>query len=307
MLARVKKVTPDPMRSRLKCLWLPSTAALLALGLMAGAVLALFPSATRSGQLIAMAAITGGLIAAAGTALAIYLMISNERAAESEKIEATLRMEVAEFARHAVSRLVLCQRVLVDRVRIPPRDFPALMEMPEAVCYKAAAHHIGRLPYGPLLVIFHGRIAEAMSMARTYATPTHVPDGSAETWIKDRAATKMATAWLIVCETARNILRTVPERIPNGAAANRLEKLDKAITHAKAVLDHPAVPGIPEPAQTTRPELQPTPPWGLGAVDDVLRKYMLLSPTEAIVTRQIPVLRQKVPAPDSIAGVDGVG
>jgi len=275
---------------------------LLALGLMAGVVLALFPGATRSGQLIAVAAILTGLVTAAGTAAAVYLAVSNERAAEGEKLEAALRTEVAEFARHAISRLALCQRVLVDRARIPTRDVSALMEMPEAVVYKATAHHIGRLPYGPLMVIFHGRIAEAVSMARCYAIPANVPDGGEATWIKDRAARKMATAWLIVCETARSILRTMPERVADAAMASRLEKLDEAITRAKAVTGPAAVPSTAEPAAQHEPPPQPAPQRGISAIEDVLRKYMLLSPTEAMV--DLPVLRPKVSAPDSVAGVD---
>ncbi|TLY57073.1 MAG: hypothetical protein E6K48_15430 [Gammaproteobacteria bacterium] len=227
--------------------WVATLTGLLALGFITGVLLTLFPLATRDGQLTAVVVVFGSLSVVAGTALAVYLTLTSQRTNDAAKIEALLRMEVAEFSRQAISRIfVFCQRVLVDRVRIPMRDLPALMEMPEAVVYKATADRISHLPYGPLLVILHGRIAEAVSMARIYAAVSR-PNSSnghstLEPWINDKTAKTMATALLNICNVARTILRTPPEQIADAAIASRLDELDKEITQAKAVLNPSAVP-----------------------------------------------------------------
>ena len=54
----------------------------------------------------------------------------------------------AEFGRLALALLGVCDLILDQQARVPMRDLPVIMAMPEAVVYKATADRISRLPYG---------------------------------------------------------------------------------------------------------------------------------------------------------------
>src|SRR6202034_1328987 len=103
-----------------------------------------------------------GFIGAAGTALAVYLTLASQRRDEAEKVEGALLAEVSEHARLAHGLLALCEMVLLEGYEIPLRDLPSLMYMPDATVFKATADRISRLAYGPLFVVLHSRIAEAL-------------------------------------------------------------------------------------------------------------------------------------------------
>jgi hypothetical protein len=82
-----------------------------------------------------------------GAALAVYLTIDGQRRDEAQKVEAALRMEVAEFGRLAPLPLyLLSQRVIAEHAKIPARDLPVLVAMPEAIVYRETADRISRLP-----------------------------------------------------------------------------------------------------------------------------------------------------------------
>lgn len=194
-------------------------------------VLSLFDEASSGEQLTAAAALVAGLIAAAGTALAVYLTLAAQRKDEAEKVEAALRAEVSEFARLAIGQLGLCELVLTKGYQVPLRDLPALMAMPEATVFKATADRVSRLPYGSLFVTLHTRTAEVVQMARIYAAsvpPPPLPALGPHAAVAheltqanrlldaDKAAT-LATAWLDICDIAHTILT------PSASAAELAE------------------------------------------------------------------------------------
>ena len=108
-----------------------------AVAIVIGAVLAgwafgysvgIFAAASPGEQLNAAAAVAGGIIAAAGAAIGVYLTLAVQRDDDTQKVEAAIRMEAAEFGRLALGPLwFLCQNVLVEHTRIPVRDLPALL------------------------------------------------------------------------------------------------------------------------------------------------------------------------------------
>jgi hypothetical protein len=120
---------------------------LFAFGGAVGYCARIFPAVANGEQLNAVAAILRGLIGAGGAALAVYLTIDGQRRDEAQKVEAALRMEVAEFGRLAPLPLyLLSQRVIAEHAKIPARDLPVLVAMPEAIVYRETADRISRLP-----------------------------------------------------------------------------------------------------------------------------------------------------------------
>jgi hypothetical protein len=217
-------------------------------GIVVVYLICLFAQASSGEQLTAVAAIVGGVIGAAGAAIAVYLTLAGQRKDDAQKVEAALRQEVAEFGRLAHGALGLCELVLArPPTRFPLRDLPTLMAIPEAVVYKATADRISRLPYGALFVIFHDRVAEAGQLARTCAISARpfLQDGRGppEPLIADSTAKTLATAWFDVCMIARTILRR---------DANAAQLADQAIDECLKDLD-----ALPE---RIRPLLEPEPP-----------------------------------------------
>lgn len=223
-------------------LWALVLLGILSLDFVVGVVTALFPGAEPRDQLAAAAAVLGGLIGAAGVALAVYLTLASQRSDEVEKIESALRMEVSEFARLASGQLEACELVLVKGYRIPLRDLPGLVQIPEAVVFRATADRISRLSHGPLFVVFYARIAEAVQMARIYAATVPPPPPAA---LGERAAAAyhlsepavldfdraktLATAWFDVCELAYTILTRDPRgsRLAEEAAAAVVKAIEQ--------------------------------------------------------------------------------
>lgn len=214
-----------------------------------------FAGASTDAQLAAVAAIAGGLIGAAGTAVAVYLTLAAQRRDEAQKAETALRMEVAEFARLTLGPLFfLCERILVGGERIPMRDLPALIALPEPIVYKATADRISRLPYGRLLVAFHGRIAEARSMATISAStaqPPQIEGGRSppERMTDTKTAKALGTALAEACDIARTILRADPTSTERAdqAITTTLSNLDEAHLRAEAILNPTCAPATPSP------------------------------------------------------------
>ena len=152
-------------------IWVAGVVSVTAFAVALGIVVTLFPHARSipGDQVAAGATVLGGLIGAAGTAFAVYLTLVSQRRDEAEKVEAALRTEVSEFGRLAVGALAPCESVITGEYKIPLRDLPALVAMPDPVVYRATADRISRLPYGSLLVTFHARIAESVQMATILA------------------------------------------------------------------------------------------------------------------------------------------
>lgn len=192
-------------------------AAIVVSGTIAAAVvvylISLLAEASSGEQLAAVAAIVGGLIGAAGTALAVYLTLASQRRDEAEKVEAALLMEVAEFGRLAAGALAPFEGVLKKEYVdvIPLRDLPVLTALPEPVVYKATADRISRLPYGTLFVSFHARIAEARQFATLLAITARpeIREGAppVDRMLDERVARTLLIGWYDICTIAQSILR----------------------------------------------------------------------------------------------------
>jgi hypothetical protein len=233
------KIFKNPVFSAAPVLMVLTTAT----GAMFGYESRLLPSVSAGDLAGAIASILGGIIGAAGAALAVYLTIAGQRKDDTEKVEAALRMEVAEFGRLALGPLFFfAQRIIVAGDQIPLNDLPALVAMPEAVVYKATADRISRLPYGTLFVTFHSRIAEAISMAKAYATSgrpvQHEGRSPTEPMIEARLANTLATGWRDICELACTIMRAdaAAPQSAEASIASILGDLDSALALSAAIL-----------------------------------------------------------------------
>jgi hypothetical protein len=199
-------------------------------------VICLFTTASGGEQLNALTAIFGGLIGAAGAAIAVYLTLAGQRKDEAQKVEGALIMEVAEFARMAFGALSPFENVLTKKYinTIPLRDLPALTAMPEPIVYKATADRLSRLPYGSLFVSFHTRIAEARQLANmlAVAAPTEIRNGTPATrMLDDSIAKTLGTAWYDICSIARSILRKeelAAKTLIDAAVLATLKELDSS-------------------------------------------------------------------------------
>jgi len=201
-------------------------------------------------QLSALATILGGIIAAAGTAVAVYLTLASQRRDDARKIEASLRQEVAEFGRLAYAQFEVFKEAQSGKSQIPVRDLPALMAMPEPIVYKATADRIARLPYGALFVVFHARIAEVVSMATVYATahpsrPETRP--TPERFVDATTAETLAAGWGDICEIARTLLRreSTASSLTEATIASTLADLDSV--HEQVAAKGASNPGLSKP------------------------------------------------------------
>ena len=201
----------------------------------------LFWPSTPGERLGAVAAVLGGLFGAGGAAVAVYLTLVAQREDEAQKVEAALRMEVAEFGRLVLGPLYLVsESILVAKARVPIRDLPALVAMPDAVVYKATADRLSRLSYGVLFVVFHARLAEAIRMATIYAATAPRVFGQQESPLvvdEDKART-LATAWLDICTIGRTIPRAgeSASQLSETAIKEALQSLDDAYARASQIL-----------------------------------------------------------------------
>ncbi len=120
---------------------------------------------TRGELVGALGSVLGGIIGAAGAALAVYLTLGGERRDERKRIAGAVRREVSAFMRAAVVDLNICETILTRQVNMPVAHFPLAMGMPKPTIYPAIADRIGRLQAPHRLVSFFMRIAEVQTMA----------------------------------------------------------------------------------------------------------------------------------------------
>jgi len=192
-------------------------------------------------RLAAIGAVLGGLIGAGGAALAVYLTLVSQRKDEAAKVEESLQAEVAEFARLAVGPLaILTPQVARKGPPMPLEDIPEITDLPEPVVFKAAADRLSRLSYGPLLVTFYVRIAEAKQMAKLLGLRIPISHrGSGILPLGPQEAKMLTTAWYDICVIARIILRSEPSarQLVEAGRAESLRSLDESIGQAEAVLN----------------------------------------------------------------------
>lgn len=192
-------------------------------------------------RLAATGAILGGFIGAGGAVAAVYVMLNSQRKDEAEKVEASLRAEVVEFARLATGTLeLLTQFVSNDGPALPVHDVQTLVALPEPMVFAAVADRIARLPYGALLVTLHARIAEAKHIANVYrlSLPKDFADGSIPYPLTSQQLNTYTTAWFDICTIARMILRAdsnAPQLIEAGRTET-LRGLDAILETAKKAL-----------------------------------------------------------------------
>jgi hypothetical protein len=94
----------------------------------------------------ALASILGGLIGAAGAALAVYLTLKGQRDDESASTISAILSEVAELSKFPVGQLGFCGQVQIGNASAPKSALPTIMHTPEAVIYPALPARIARLP-----------------------------------------------------------------------------------------------------------------------------------------------------------------
>ena len=191
--------------------------------------------------LTAISAVLGGLIGAGGAALAVYLTLASQRKDEAEKVEASLRAEVVEFARLAMGPLDILTKIVLPGIRpLGAREAPSLVEFPEPVVFRAVADRLSRLHYGPLLVTFHVRIAEARQMANLYrlSVPKVLMDRGIPYHISKDQARTFTTAWYDICTIARTILRAEQSasQLVEAGRQETLRSLDESIGNAEKEL-----------------------------------------------------------------------
>ena len=87
-------------------------------GMLVGFVVMLFGGGTQGEKLGAASGVLCGMIGAGGAALAVYLTLAAQRQDEAEKVEAALRMEVAEFGRLACGPLFICERIFAEQAEV---------------------------------------------------------------------------------------------------------------------------------------------------------------------------------------------
>lgn len=186
----------------------------------------LYPGAPSADQLAAASALLGGFIGAGGTAFAVYLTLASQRRDEAQEVESALRAEVSELARLALGLVQLCDLVMNERegYKIPLRDLPVVMSMPDAPIFRSTADRISRLAYGSLFVVLHARIAEALQLVRMTAAAGAQPPSFSSVGriaevqaamatpaiLKPEGAKTLSVAWTDVCLVARTILRRDP-------------------------------------------------------------------------------------------------
>ncbi len=203
------------MNTRHKILPSAAIGLVLVAGISIGMLVQWLPSGSAGDRLAAVGGVLGGLLGALGTFLAVYLTLDAQRRDDAEKVEAALRMEMAEFARILWGLVQISGQIATKKTSIPVTDLPTLFTMPEAIVYRATADRISRLRYGELFVSFHARIAEVKSMVQIYAAT--LPAARRATHAAqiplpctpDMAQT-IGTGLLDICEMARVILLRHP-------------------------------------------------------------------------------------------------
>ena len=205
------------------------TFAVLAIGLVAALV------GSKSGEIAgALGAVIGGAIGALGSAAAVYIMLSLQRAEESEKVSAAVLNEVAELSKFPVGQLEVCELIQSGKFSFPKADLPKLMHTPDAVIYPAVADRISRLPRPILVVSFYTRLAEARGVAEVIAYSPPVGEVMMPHHVEG-----LADILISICQLAGFILRSVdPQPGEELALATEtrtvvLARLDEQLTTAR--------------------------------------------------------------------------
>ncbi len=106
------------------------------------------------------AAILGGLIGAAGAAIAVYLTLSAQRHEDRERIQSAIKREVIEFCRLISGHMQTCENIRSGLISVPGAVLPTMTALPEPIIYPAVADKVGLLPSPQNVVAFYMRIHE---------------------------------------------------------------------------------------------------------------------------------------------------
>lgn len=154
----------------------------------------------------ALGNVVGGIIGAAGSAAAVYLMLSAQRKEESEKVLGAVLREMLDFSRLAEGHLETCENVYSKRIVIPLSQLASAMKMPTPIIYSAIADRIARLPAPQRVVAFYTRISEIESMATAVAASKPPASDASPQDVR-----LIMQAWIDICEFARLTLDGAPQ------------------------------------------------------------------------------------------------
>ena len=158
-----------------------------------------------SGEIIgAFASILGGIIGAAGAAVAVYLTLAGQRKEDRARIRSALVREVIEFSRLAVGHLETCENIRAGVIALPVPKLAQAMQMPSPIIYPAVADKIGLLSSPQSVVAFYAQIVEIAVMI----VPTIADDPKFQASIvKEYNIRVLVEAWLDILQFASGIIK----------------------------------------------------------------------------------------------------
>src|SRR5262249_37722615 len=106
----------------------------------------------------ALGGVVGGIIGAAGAALAVYLTLAGQRREDQKQIHNAVVREVIEFSSMALGKLDLFENVRSGSVQIPKTKLEEMVKFPEPIVYSAISDKIGLLMSPQRIVGFYMKI-----------------------------------------------------------------------------------------------------------------------------------------------------
>ena len=166
----------------------------------------------------ALGAIIGGIIGAAGAAVAVYLTLSGQREDESEKTSRAVLSEIAELVKFPIGQLGACGKIQTGEMKIPKAVLPQLLHTPEPIIYRSVADRISRLPRPTLVVSFYNRLSETRGLV---ALIVNAPPTGQFTTPSD--INGLADLLISQCQLARMILSsTEPDTVQESKLATEM-------------------------------------------------------------------------------------
>jgi len=183
----------------------------------------------------ALASVLGGIISAAGAAVAVYLTLSGQRKEDRTRIQGALVREVIEFSRLAVGHLGTCEKIRARVIEMPVPKLPQAIQMPAPIVYPAIADKIGFLKSPQHVVAFYMRIKEIEIMAQAVADDQRLRSSH----LQDNNVRLIVSAFVDVCQFAKWIIqdpaveKTEFEAFDKAVSNSIISDMDAAIKQAK--------------------------------------------------------------------------
>ncbi len=197
---------------------------------------AAFGDQMTAGEIVgAVASVLGGLIGAAGAAVAVYLTLAGQRKEDRERIRGALVREVIEFARLVVGHLDTCEHIRAGIIKMPVPKLAQEMQMPAPIIYPAVADKIGLLKSPQHVVAFYMRITEIAIMAQAVADDPKLQ----MSFLQDNNVRLIVEALLDICQFATWIIQDSKVQkqefiaFDKAVSASILSDMDGAIKQAR--------------------------------------------------------------------------